>query len=282
MIAATEQNIKKQLQLVAKERNLTPAAVWQNIICDRFLVRLCQSPYRLNFVLKGGILLAKRIDIGRETKDLDFAVEELKNDVEVISRAIEEIIKIEVNDGFEFRAVKVDIMNHFHVNYPGAQIRVDVGFGQNQFSLFIDLGFGDYLKVKEENIALTATAKGPLFETDIKLACTPLEFVFAEKLETVVYRGAESSRLKDFHDLISMIESHLLDKQNTLHAVKVIFEHRSTPLKLPIEFDATSLQMLQNHWQRYRKSLSQPDSVSANIEEIIQTINAFICLEKLL
>jgi hypothetical protein len=29
------------------------------------------------------------------------------------------------------------------------------------------------------------------------------EFIFAQKLETIIYRGASNSRMKDFHDLHS-------------------------------------------------------------------------------
>ena len=79
MTSALEQSFKKRLSLIAKERNLTPAEIWQNVITERFLVRLCRSSYHSHFVLKGGTLLARRIDIGRETKDLDFAIQRLSN-----------------------------------------------------------------------------------------------------------------------------------------------------------------------------------------------------------
>ncbi len=39
MTGILEQNFKKRLQMVARERQSTPAVVWQNIIADRFLVR---------------------------------------------------------------------------------------------------------------------------------------------------------------------------------------------------------------------------------------------------
>ena len=45
--------------------------------------------------MKGGILLAKHMDIGRETKDLDFSVQKISNDLANIHNVIGEIIKIE-------------------------------------------------------------------------------------------------------------------------------------------------------------------------------------------
>lgn len=48
MTTPFEQSFKKRLQSIAKERDLTPSEVWQNVIHERFLVRLCHSPYYQN------------------------------------------------------------------------------------------------------------------------------------------------------------------------------------------------------------------------------------------
>lgn len=279
MSSPLEISLKKRLQAVAKERQLTPAVVWQNVVADRFLMRLCKSRFNENFILKGGILLAKHLNIGRETKDLDFSVESLRNDEQELLNVIREIVDIDVDDGFKFRNVKVDTLNHFHVNYPGAQVRVDVSFGKNQSSLFIDLGFGDHVSGQEQNILLLANSTGSLFEDDITVRCYPLEFVFAEKLETLIYRGAESSRMKDYHDLLSMteegIQGTILDKENALQAIKIVFKHRNTPLQLPISFEKASTQLLQQSWQRYRSSITSPARLPESIEEVITAINSW-------
>ena len=73
-----EQSLKKHLSQIAKERNLTPSEIWHNVITERFLVRLCHSSYGDHFIFKGGTLLARHIDIGRETKDLDFSIRNFK------------------------------------------------------------------------------------------------------------------------------------------------------------------------------------------------------------
>lgn len=162
MTSLLENEFKKRLQLIAKERNLTPAVIWHNVVSDRFLARLCNSKYRSNFVLKGGTLLAKYLNIGRETKDLDFSIENLERDANTLQKVIEEIIACDINDGFVFKNVKVEPLNHFHVNYPGAQVRVDSHFFQNRFSLFIDLGFGDHVKIRGERNSLVVELKRTL------------------------------------------------------------------------------------------------------------------------
>ena len=75
MKSAIEQSVKEKLKILAKEQETSFAQLWRNLILERFLTRLSQSPYRDKFILKGGTLLGKYIPIGRETKDLDFFIQ---------------------------------------------------------------------------------------------------------------------------------------------------------------------------------------------------------------
>ncbi len=276
-MTSIEQSIKKRLQIISREKNLSPAVVWQNLITDRFLVRLCRSKYRLNFILKGGTLLARQLNIGRETRDLDFSVESLHKDVETLTQAMKEIISIPVDDGFEFKNVKVESLSQFHMQYPGAQIRLEASFGNTQFSLFIDLGFGDRVEPMETSVQLLSNSKGPLFETEIPLACYPMEYVFAEKLETMIFRHADNTRMKDFHDLWTMVtHPGVLDKEKTRSTMDIVFAHRNTSYQLPISFDPSTLAALQINWQRYRPSLSNPGQLPKNVSEVIDAINQWI------
>lgn len=64
--------------------------------------------------------------------------------------------------------------------------------------------------------------------------------MFAEKLETVIYRGADNSRMKDFHDLYTMIcTENTLDKEETKSAIYADFstEERfsSCPFNLTLQ-----------------------------------------------
>ena len=89
-----ELSVKKHLQLIAKEQKLTPAEAWQNVITERFLVRLSNSSYNSLFILKGGMLLAKHVKLGRETKDLDFTIDRLSNEMGSLQKVFGEIANI--------------------------------------------------------------------------------------------------------------------------------------------------------------------------------------------
>ncbi len=52
--------------------------------------------------------------------------------------------------------------------------------------------------------------------------------------------------MKDYHDLITMLQHQdTLDGKEISRAVKAVFEHRKTPLQLPLKFDEPELKMLQ-------------------------------------
>lgn len=140
MTSSFEQSFKTRLQTISRERNQTPAEVCQNVIAERFLVRLCHSPHSSHFILKGGWLLSKYIPLGRETRDLDFTIERLSNDIPVLQEILNEIVATEIDDGFTFSRPSVSLLEHFHMQYPGAQAKLQIACGKAKFPLFIDLG----------------------------------------------------------------------------------------------------------------------------------------------
>ena len=277
MTSALEQSFKKRLQLIAKERNVTPAEVWQNVITERFLVRLCRSPYHSHFVLKGGALLARYVDIGRETKDLDFTIQRLSNEISALQKIFNDIVRVDVKDGFIFMNPVVAPLEHFHMAYPGAHVKIEVRFGKAKFPLFIDLGFGDLVQVHEKEFLLLSNAKGPLFEPSLTVNCYPMEFVFAEKLETAIFRGADNSRMKDFHDLYTIASSgKMLNEKDAAKAIRLVFELRKTPIRLPMRFDVSALEALQQYWGRYRHSAALAKVLPEQIEEVIAVTNKLV------
>lgn len=186
MTADLEKSFKAKLRAIAKEKNRDPADLWQTLTLERFLVRLARSKYRDQFVLKGGILLSKYLEIGRETTDLDFLAKKISNQVSSLQVAFEEIAEIDLHDGFIFKEVKVGELTHPHMGYPGVGISMMAYFGRTRLKVAIDIGFGDIVESIMYKIRLTNYSKGDLFEDSVELACYPKEFIFAEKLETIL------------------------------------------------------------------------------------------------
>ncbi|MBM3191385.1 MAG: nucleotidyl transferase AbiEii/AbiGii toxin family protein [Chlamydiae bacterium] len=280
MSKSLKQSMKERLKVVAKERNLTFEEVWHNLVLERFLARLCQSKYKMNFILKGGTLLARYLPIGRETKDLDFLVKQLKNSEEFLGKAFDDICCINLSDGFEFEKVKIGKLQHPHMDYTGIEVLLLAKLGGPQSYIQIDLGFGDIIEPVSHSLNLTATSKGPLFESQIQVRSYPKEFIFAEKLETVIHRGIGNSRMKDFHDLISLISLEgCLNRDYTEKVVKAVFLHRQTSIKsLPIQLDDEATEVLQSAWKDYHEKTfsSKKEKVPNAIKDIIALINTWL------
>ena len=256
MTSDLEKSLKAKLRSIAQEKKRDPADLWQNLMLERFLVRLSRSPYGSHFILKGGLLLAKYIDIGRETRDLDFLAHDISNEVNKLKAVFEEM------------------------EYEGAKITMMAYFGQTRFKVFIDVGFGDVVAPIEKALPLTSYSKGPLFEGSTKLACYPKEFIFAEKLETIIHRGAFNSRMKDFHDLHSLITaSSLLEFQNLDTIIRSVFEHRGTSLSLPIDYNNDKdMDRMQGYWKEYLRSLQEKEfqKLPTHMRELLKFINDWL------
>ncbi len=166
--------------------------------------------------------------LDRHTQDLDFLIQRLSHEVKTLKKVLSSVISIPLEDGFHFTNLEVCNLPHPHMKYAGVRANMLVRFGKARFLIHVDLGFGDVVIPTELAIPLTRGDKGALFETEVNIACYPKEFIFAEKLETIIYRGAHNSRMKDFHDLNVMIKSKILNGQDTEKIVKWVFKHRQT------------------------------------------------------
>lgn len=83
----TPEQLKGAIRNIAKEKNLHAQEVLQIFLFEHILERLSLSPYKDNFVLKGGLLISSMIGISeRTTMDMDTTVRGIK-DAEIGSDA---------------------------------------------------------------------------------------------------------------------------------------------------------------------------------------------------
>ncbi len=280
MKSAIEQSIKEKIKVLAKERESTFAELWRNLILERFLTRLAKSPYKEKFILKGDTLLAKYIHLGRETQDLDFFIQKLSNTEQSLRTVLQTICDVDANDSFSFEVAKIKILDHSQLAYTGAEISLQTLFGATKTIIRMDLGFGDRVEPIEHPIDLTATSRGPLFESRISLYCYPKEFIFAEKLQTIVFRGGGNTRMKDFHDLYSLVRLDVLDSSLARKAVELVFHHRKTSFKkLPASFGKDAFETMEKNWSAYRKKIKSKKgalNLPESIEDVVSTINHWL------
>lgn len=118
----------------------------------------------------------------------------------------------------------------------------------------------------------------PLFESAISLQVYPLSYIFAEKLEAVVYRGGTNSRMKDFYDILLISGLPEFDLIGCRSIVRSVFEHRKTAITAELEYDNQALETLSRSWQRFLRALEDEfsENVPSQFNEVVLKINALL------
>ncbi len=205
--------------------------------------------------------------------DIDFLLRNRALTKENVLNIVQEVIQTPVEDNvtFEFRDI--------------SEIRKDDEYGGYCISLLghlenvrnivnIDIATGDPITPG----AVTHRYKCMFSDEEIELQSYNFETIVAEKLQTVLKRGAENSRCKDFYDLyiISKIKLQNMNLDNIKLAFKNTCMHRGT--KFTKEDALIILDDLQNskemliRWTAYQKrssfasDIKFPDTLSAVTE----------------
>ncbi len=121
-----EQSLKERLKVIAQQENRTFQDVWKSLVLERFLVRISKSNQNENFIFKGGMLLSHYLNIGRETKDLDFLISRMKTEIDNIKKAFQDVCSVNVNDGFLFTFSGIELLDQPHMKYPGYRVNLDL------------------------------------------------------------------------------------------------------------------------------------------------------------
>jgi predicted nucleotidyltransferase component of viral defense system len=274
-----EQALKDRLQAISKEKGIQFNECWKKLLLERFLFRLSRSNHARNFIFKGGFLLAYLMEIGRETTDLDFLLTKMNASEDEMKQAMAEIVGVESTDGFSLYYESIELLDQPHMDYPGHRISLRVTFGRMKDRIHIDVGTGDIVNPAMHELHLFQYRGKPLFENEISLMVYPPETIFAEKLETVISKGAVNSRMKDYHDLLLLSRSPRMIDFNQLQAtIKKTFDHRGTELEL-INFSEQDLKPIANLWTAHLKNLGpamQMLSLPVNIQDVIAEINKIL------
>lgn len=271
-----EQAIKDRLQVISKEKGIQFNECWKKLLLERFLFRLSRSSHAKKFIFKGGFLLTYLMEIGRETTDLDFLLTRMNASEDEIKQSVIEIVGIGSTDGFSFCYEGIELLEQPHMDYSGYRVRLSATFGRIKDKIHIDLGMGDVVNPDNREFYLFQYRGQPLFESEISLMVYPSEAIFAEKLETVISKGATNSRMKDYHDLLLLSRNPgMIDFNKLKAAIMSTFHHRKTAFEL-IDFNKSDLKLLDKLWVAHLKNLGnvvQTLNLPRGIQDVIIEIN---------
>lgn len=246
-----ERSLKDRIKAIAKSQNRAFNDVWKALALERFLARLARSERLDRFIFKGGFLLSKYMRLGRETADIDFSLKATEGSVESVKAVIQEILALPYDDGFIFTDLNANEMRHPHMDYPGYEVSMVACLGQTRTKIRMDLGIGDEVVPEKKLLALLSLNDRPLFESEISIHVYPLSYIFAEKLEAIIYRGGTNSRMKDFYDLIVLSQFSGFDVRASTDVIRSVFTHRGTALPPKLSYDHQAIDTLSRGWKRF-------------------------------
>ena len=189
--------LKARINAMAKEAGIPAQAMIQSYLLERLLGRLSNSPWSDSVVIKGGVLISSLVGISsRTTMDLDTTVRGFDLTHESAERAFREIISVQADDDWEFEFDRTEDIRETD-DYPGIRVHLRAIYAPMAIPLTVDVTTGD--KITPNAVEY----RYPLLfdEGEISLMAYPIETVLAEKLETIISRGAANTRPRDFYDI---------------------------------------------------------------------------------
>ncbi|MEJ5262522.1 MAG: nucleotidyl transferase AbiEii/AbiGii toxin family protein [Ignavibacterium sp.] len=268
-------SIKERLRNISVQNGKEFQSVIGQYVQERFLYRLSQSAYSNNLILKGALLfIAHNISRNRPTKDIDFLGSKIPNQIDDLVDVIKDILNIKIDDGLRFDpdSIEAEYINE-NGDYKGIRIKFNVYLENSRHRAQLDIGFGDIITPGPLEIEFPTLLDFP----SPKIKVYPIETAIAEKLEAIVSFQLQTSRMKDFYDILFFAEQYKFNKENLASSIKSTFNNRSTDLELINKlFDNRFKQDegFQNLWKAFLNR-NQLDSIQ-NFSDVVSRIQSFI------
>ena len=250
--------LKSLVKNKAAQAHIMPQLVMQSYMMERLLERISLSPYRDNFILKGGFLIAAIVGLDtRATMDLDTTIKGLPLDRGTVREIFEAVCAVPVEDDIHF---SVDRISEIRLadRYPGLRVSLTANYPPLQVPLTVDITTGDRITPREIDFSFPL-----LFENrSITMPAYNLETILAEKLEAILSRNVTNTRARDFYDVHILLALHGpdIDFATLGQALRETAERRNSATLLPnyaniLDGIQTSARQ-RDLWERYRQEFS--------------------------
>ena len=218
--------LKAQIRRVSREKGIPPQVLLQNYMMERFLEKLSASPHRDNFVLKGGFLIAAMVGIGtRSTMDIDATVTGRPLTRNAIRHILTDICSTPVSDDL---VMTVETIEEIRDNdeYHGFRAHIKADLEGTRGGFKVDLTTGDSITPGAIAFSFPTIFDGRL----LHIRSYNVETLLAEKIETILVRGNQNTRLRDFYDIYILTQPPMdnLDSVVAGEALTNTLVHRGT------------------------------------------------------
>lgn len=240
----------------------------QNFMLERISV----SKYQRNFILKGGFLIAAMVGLDtRATMGMDATIKGLPVNEQTVREMFEEICKIEMNDAITFSFRSIGEISE-EDEYTGYRVSLSANYPPMAVPLKLDITTGDKITPKE----IEYRFKLLLEDRSISVFAYNLETILAEKLETVISRGDQNTRPRDYYDIyilaklqssnikINLLKAALNATADKRNAMAVVKDYRKN-----MDIVKNS-KIMQKQWDNYQENFEYATDIV--FEDICDTV----------
>lgn len=258
------------LQALARRTGRPTQELLVGYVLERFLYRLSHSQYRDRLVLKGGMLLAA-LDSRRPTADIDLLAAAISNDVDTIAGIVRSVLAIAADDGviYEPNRLTTGVIRDTEL-YAGVRVSVPARLDRARSVLRIDVNVGDPVTPHPVEVDYPGLLAG-----SFKVLGYPLATILAEKIVTMIDRGAANTRERDFADVVLLIRRHPVAAVEFRAALGATADHRESELR-PLAGVLDDLgHARQSAWTAYLGRSGLSDVLPADYTAAIAAVAAF-------
>ena len=236
----------------------------QNYMLERLLERISLSPYKHNFIIKGGFLVSAIVGLDtRATMDLDTTIKCFTLTHEASLSMFKDVCAVQIDDDAQFEIVGVADIRETD-DYPGIRVSLKANYPPISVPLTVDVTTGDKITPREIEYTFSTLFDDRTFS----VLAYNLETVLAEKLETVLSRNIANTRPRDYYDIyiLSTLRGDECDKALLRQAMERTAEKRGSSKILTqypeIMQEIRESDTLRRQWNKYSREYDYAKEIS--------------------
>ncbi len=264
--------LKATIKNLAKEKHISAQLVMQNFMLERLLERISVSKYQQNFILKGGFLIAAMVGLdSRATMDMDATIKGLPVNEQTVWKMFTEISQIELEDDVSFHMRGIGEIREGDL-YSGYRISLSANYPPMAVPLKLDITTGDKITPKE----IVYQLKLLLEDRSICVLAYNLETIMAEKLETVISRGDQNTRPRDYYDIyiLAKLQSSNINTDSLKTALNATANKRGSTMAIKdyhrIIDTVKNSDIMKKQWNNYQKDFEYAADIT--FKDVCETI----------
>ena len=263
------QSITSRLSKLAREQRKPYDKLQTIFLLERAVSRLTQdNKLAMHMVFKGGYVSVRVYDSPRFTKDVDAVLKGI--DQKDALKLIKTQMEMETGDGVWFKFQEEQDLTT-QSEYGGLRLVYRCGLGEvpinvkREKQIQIDIGTGDPITPAPNLIGIPSLLGDEILSWQVY----PVETILAEKLHSILTKGAANSRARDIYDcdlLLPRADANLLKE-----ALAETFSYRrdSLPKEISPSISTFDASLLKRGWTSAAGYIEGADGFDVTFQRLI-------------